>query len=283
MHLLENSLQYILEFGLGYLGVLLAGISLGLTGGGGSILAMPVLVYLFGVEPFLARTYSLFMVGAGAIAGSWQYYKNKEISFPLALIYVLPGFLAIYFTSTFLMPMLPKEIFSIGSFTLTKDGLIMLCFSIVMFLSAYGMIREKKETNPNSNTHELYIDTNPKTNVPLALLMGAAVGMLTEFLGAGGGFLIVPSLVLFLKTPIKTAVGTSLFVVSLNSLSGIFFHIDTDGIDHFFLLRFVLITLTGVWIGGNLSKKIDSNKLKKGFGYFVLLMALVILSQELTK
>jgi len=260
---------------LGYLGAILIGLVLGLIGGGGSILTLPVLVYLFGIEPVIATAYSLFIVGLAAVAGTLKNMSQKLVDFKTALIFALPAFIAVYLTRRYLVPALPDPLFSIGSWSLSKDVGIMVFFAIIMVLASVSMIRDRREEKSASQ------DSEPQYNYPLIVLEGFVVGILTGIVGAGGGFLIIPALVLLAKLPMKKAVATSLLIIAIKSLIGFIGDIQVIDIDWGFLLVFAGLSVIGIFAGVRLSQIVPGKKLKKGFGWFVLVMGVFIVLREL--
>lgn len=265
---------------LGYLFALIIGISLGLIGGGGSILTVPVLVYVLGINPVLATAYSLFVVGSSSLVGALNSLRKGLVSVKTAVIFVIPAFIAVYLTRRYLVPAIPDEIVHIGNFVLTKNIAIMLFFAIIMLFAAISMLRGKKDCEDCEEDDE---DQQPiEYNYPMIALEGTVVGVLTGLVGAGGGFLIIPALVLFAKLPMKLAVGTSLFIIAIKSLIGFVGDVQTgQDIDWQFLLIFTSISIIGIFVGGYLSNFISGEKLKKGFGWFVLVMAIYIVAREL--
>jgi uncharacterized protein len=261
---------------IGYIASVFIGISLGLIGGGGSILTLPVLVYLFGVDPVLATAYSLFIVGATSLVGAFPKYKQGTVNLKTALIFGAPAIAAVYATRAFLVPLIPAEVFTIGSFTVTKSILMMILFAVLMVFASISMIREKKQTNGNSSE-----SGEQKFNYPMILLEGTVVGLLTGLVGAGGGFLIIPALVLFSKLPMKQAVGTSLLIIAAKSLIGFTGDLSHYQMDWKLLLIVTALAIAGIFIGNKLSHKIPGEKLKKGFGWFVLIMGMYIIVKEL--
>lgn len=257
---------------LGYLGALIIGLVLGLIGGGGSILTVPILVYLLGLNPVTATAYSLFVVGSTSLFGAIQNYRKRLVDVKTAVIFAIPSFIAVYFTRRYLVPAIPDTLFSIGDFVITKDIFIMLFFAIIMLLAATSMIKSKKKNTA--------ADSEINYNIPLIIIEGFAVGVLTGIVGAGGGFLIIPALVLLARLPMKLAVGTSLLIISAKSLIGFLGDVQTLTIDWGFLLTFTVISIIGVLIGMYISKFISDNKLKKGFGWFVIAMAIYIIYKE---
>lgn len=260
---------------LGYVLAIIVGISLGLIGSGGSILTVPILVYVMGVNPVLATAYSLFIVGSTALVGGVQSAMQKRVDFKTVLIFGIPSIAAVYATRMWLVPFIPSELFTIGSLVITKSIALMLLFAVVMILASVSMIRPGKNKEMDENAPRVY-------NYPMILLEGTVVGLLTGLVGAGGGFLIIPALVLLARMPMKLAVGTSLFIIAAKSLIG--FIGDLQGseiIDWKLLGIFTAFSVGGIFIGILLSKKIPGQKLKKGFGWFVLVMGIYIIIKEL--
>lgn len=258
----------------GYLASALIGISLGLIGGGGSILTVPVLVYLFGVNAVEATAYSLFIVGATSLVGTFPKYKQGLVDVKTGLIFGAPSIAAVYLTRKFLVPAIPTEIFTAGDFIVTKSILMMLLFAALMVFASVSMIRDKKAVSEDHKEDKGF-------NYPMILAEGAIVGMLTGLVGAGGGFLIIPALVLFTGLSMKKAVGTSLMIIAVKSLIGF-----TGDLGHFEMNWTLLITVStiaiaGIFLGNYLSLKIDGARLKKGFGWFVLVMGVYIIIKEL--
>lgn len=261
---------------LGYLLAVLVGISLGLIGSGGSILTVPILVYIMGVDPVPATAYSLFIVGSTALVGGIQNALKKRVDFLTVLIFGIPSVAGVYATRKWLMPLIPDNIITTGSFTLTKPMGLMLLFSIVMILASFSMIRSGNKKSENPEEQQI------SYNYPMIFIEGILVGVLTGLVGAGGGFLIIPALVLLAKMPMKLAVGTSLFVIAAKSLIGFTGDLQGDmAIDWPLLGIFTGSAIAGIFIGIILSAKISGEKLKKGFGWFVLLMGIYIILKEL--
>lgn len=260
---------------LGYFASLLIGISLGMIGGGGSILTVPVLVYLFSINPVLSTSYSLFVVGSTSLVGAYNNYRKGFVQIKTALLFGLSSITTVFLTRKFLIPNIPKIIGNIGSFQITQSIIIMVLFAILMVAASLSMIKNKKE-----ETNIINAD-NKKINLPKLLMYGIAIGFATGLLGAGGGFLLIPTLVLLVKLPMKEAIGTSLLIIALNSLIGFTGDLGHFTMDWFFLFKITGIAVAGILIGGFISKKISGDKLKNGFGWFVLFMGIYIIIKEI--
>lgn len=258
---------------LGFLGAFIIGMVLGLIGGGGSILTVPLMVYLLGYNPVIATAYSLFVVGTSSIFGVFKKYQKKLVDFKTGIAFSFPSFLAVYATRRYLVPHIPEEIFSFNGFIISKELAIMVFFAIVMLAAATSMIKEKKEV-PTPFIKQAYYKT---------FIQGLIIGIITGLIGAGGGFLYVPALVLWAGLSMKNAVGTSLVIISINSIIGFLGDLHNLNTDWRFLLTFSALTIIGVFLGDYLSKFVSNKLLKKGFGGFIMLMAIYILFKEFTQ
>jgi len=257
---------------LGYIGALFIGVILGLIGGGGSILTVPIFVYLLYINPVTATAYSLFVVGLSALVGAFQNMKKGLVDFKTAIVFSIPAFIAVYITRKYIVPAIPETLFTISNHVITKNVGIMVFFAIIMLLAAISMIR--------SNGKEGAEPATVQFNYPLIIIEGLGVGLLTGVVGAGGGFLIIPALVLLAKLPMKKAVATSLLIIAIKSLIGFIGDIENLDINWTFLLSFSGLSIAGIFVGIWLNNFIDGKKLKKGFGWFVLAMALYIILKE---
>ena len=257
----------------GYLASIFIGVALGLIGGGGSILTVPVLVYLFSIDAVLATAYSLFIVGTTSVVGSFSYFKKGLVNIKTAVVFGIPSIISVFLTRAYIVPAIPQEIFSIGNFTVTKSILLMLLFAVLMIFASYSMIKKDKPITEDTQQKQQF-------NYPLILVEGIVVGMLTGLVGAGGGFLIIPALVILSKLPMKEAVGTSLVIIAAKSMIGFFGESGDTVIDWIFLSKVIAFALIGIFIGMALSKKIDGSKLKPAFGWFVLAMGIYIIIKE---
>lgn len=262
---------------IGYIASIFIGITLGLIGGGGSILTVPVLVYLFGIDVVAATAYSLFIVGISSVVGSVTYFKNKLVSIKTAVVFGIPSIISVYFTRAYIVPAIPEHIVNIGGLEITKGILLMVLFAILMIFASYSMImvcKNCKDEDENALEEQRF-------NYPIILLEGLIVGVLTGLVGAGGGFLIIPALVLLSKLKIKKAIGTSLVIIAAKSLIGFMGENPSTGIDWGFLILVSVFSILGILIGLLISKKISGGKLKPIFGWFVLVMGIFILLKEL--
>lgn len=256
----------------GYILFALAGICLGLIGSGGSILTVPILVYLFHLDPVIATSYSLFIVGITSLNGAVLNYLegNTRISLALPLGIISP--LTVFVVRRYIFPHVPEHIAYIGKWELTRSLLIMVLFAILMFASAVSMLK-KKQPAPVANIH------SRKQYLTLAVF-GIAIGCVTGFLGSGGGFMIVPALVIFMKLPMKEAVGTSLLIIAVNSLVGFSGDIGHYEFDWLFLAVVTGLSVAGIFLGNRMAGNIAPHKLKTAFSWFVLIMGIYIIIKE---
>jgi uncharacterized membrane protein YfcA len=256
----------------GFIASVFIGIFLGLIGGGGSILTVPVLVYLFHIEPVLATAYSLFIVGVTGAIGSGSYFLKGLVNIKTAIIFGIPSVIAVFLTRAYIVPAIPDEVLHVQQFILTKNMLLMLLFAVLMIIASYSMIKKEKPVAESAAVQSF--------NYPLILIEGSVVGILTGLVGAGGGFLIIPALVLLSKLPMKEAVGTSLVIIAAKSLIGFLGENEINAIDWMLLVKVTAFAIGGLIIGMRLFKKISGEKLKPAFGWFVFIMGLYILIKE---
>lgn len=245
---------------------------MGLIGGGGSILSVPVFAYLFKIDAVTATALSLFVVGATSSVGSISFIRQGHVNFTTAYRFGIPSILGILFSRRLVLPHLPEYIIHRWGITLTKDMFILILFAVLMLFSSIKMIQKKERVRKPRET---------ETNYTLLVSQGLLVGIVTGFIGAGGGFLIVPALVMLLGVSMREAVATSLFIISINSLIGFASSLDKITVDWVFLLSFTALSIIGILIGVGLSKKIEGRKLKPIFGWFVLVMGFWIIVKEL--
>ncbi len=255
----------------GYIASLFIGVSLGLIGGGGSILTMPVLVYLFAISPTIAVSYSLFIVGLTSLVGAFNYYRKGLVNFKTVLLFGSSSITTVFIARKFIIPFLPNVFLRLGSFEVTHSLFVMVVFAILMLAASVSMIRSRK----------VVAERETKEKPWMLVMYGLLIGLVTGFLGAGGGFLLIPALVILMKLPMKEAIGTSLLIIALNSLIGFLGDIGRHSIDWIFITIISAIAIAGIFIGSYFNQKVNSDKLKKGFGWFVLVMGIYIIVKEL--
>jgi uncharacterized protein len=260
---------------VGYAATVLMGMTLGVLGGGGSILTVPIFVYLLSVAPEQATLYSLFIVGATALVGAFLAWRRGVVNLQTAALFALPSVASVYVTRQFFVPSLPDPIITMGTMRISKALAIMLLFASLMLLAARAMLRN----NLNSSN-----DRRKSTHGNLALLgQGLLVGCITGMVGAGGGFLIVPALTSVVGLSMSNAVGTSLLIIAANSLSGFAIgvvHVDGN-LPWLLLLEMLVLALLGLAIGQRVAKKLPDRTLKRVFAGLVLCMGTFILVDQI--
>tara|TARA_B100000768_G_scaffold48996_1_gene47796 strand:+ start:376 stop:1152 length:777 start_codon:yes stop_codon:yes gene_type:complete len=254
---------------LGFVLAFFVGVTLGLLGGGGSILTLPILVYFMGVEPSKATAYSLFIVGVSALIATQRFYVKKLIDFKVGLFFAIPSFVGVYIVRKWVVPIIPDPFFSIANLEVSKDLFLLLFFAIIMLGSGFSMLFSKRKNKSFLK----------KINYYLILVDGLFVGAITGLVGAGGGFLIVPALVLLAGLDIKKAIGTSLLIISFKSLLGFTGDLGAE-MDWNLLLVFTSTSCVGIYFGIYISKFIKPKSIKKYFGVIVVLIAFVIILKE---
>jgi uncharacterized protein len=260
---------------LGYITAILIGVSLGLIGAGGSILTVPILVYLLRVSPVLATSYSLFVVGISAMFGSFGYMKNRLLNYKTSFIFGIPSLIGVLISRKVLLPDIPQQLFKLGNAIFTKEICIMMLFAILMIAASISMIKRQKVLKQDSTGVQQY-------RYDLILIEGLLVGITVGFVGAGGGFLIIPALVILAGEPMKSAIGTSLLIIAVNSLLGFLGDLSNHvEVDWSFLLFFSSFALTGILIGMYLSRHISGAKLKPLFGWVLLVLGVYIISEKI--
>jgi len=248
--------------------------SLGLIGGGGSILTVPILIFFFQIEPIAATTYSLFVVGITSSVGAFSHYRKGNVNFKIAILFGLPSLTAIFIMRKWVMPAIPRQLFQIGQFEVTKAVLVMLIFAGLMLATSISMIRKKEE----------YMSDGLAISYTKLVFQSLLVGIITGFVGVGGGFLIIPSLVLFAGLPMKKAVGTSLMVMTISSLLGVLGDVSRHvPVNYTFLMIFSAFAVLGIIAGSYFTRYVNDAKLKPAFGWFVLVMGLFVLVTTLHK
>jgi hypothetical protein len=256
---------------MGYFIAVLVGLSLGLVGSGGSILTVPVLVYVMGINPMLGTAYSLFIVGLSSLVGATRYAWKGLVDLRIGLVFAIPSMLGVYLTRRFLLPALPDQL-SILSYNFEKGQLLMILFALLMLVAAWSMLHERGAPQNEEKA--------PRIRFLPVISEGLVVGVITGLVGAGGGFLIIPALILFSGLPMRLAVGTSLMIITIKSLFGFLGDVGQQQVDWFFLLIFTMFALVGSALGVSLSKRFKEGLLKNGFALFLLVLGVFILLKE---
>ena len=259
----------------GYIGAFVVGLVLGITGSGGSILSMPILVYLFKFNAVTASAYSLFIVGATALTGSFQNFKKKLINYRTTILFSTSAVISVYVTRKYLIGLIPEIILSNNIIVIKKDQLIMVLFGILMLFAGFLMIKKTPRT--------IMKFKKTKTITPNKLLIffeGSIIGFLTGLIGAGGGFIIIPILVILSNLKMESAIATSLLIISTKSLIGFIGDIQNLIIEWDFLIIFTSISVFGIIVGQLIRKNVMENQLKKIFGSFVFIIGVLVLLRE---
>jgi uncharacterized protein len=255
---------------IGYAASVFIGVILGILGGGGSILSIPILVYLFQLDVIQASAYSLFIVGITSLVGAIPKYKEHLVNIRTGLLFGLPSILTIFLTRKYVIPFLPEIIFQTESFSLGKRPMLLGIFAALMVLASISMIKERQDVK----------NDDVRIRTVLVIFEGILIGFLTGLVGAGGGFLIIPALILLTGLNFKTAVGTSLFIIAINSLAGFAGDLLNRPMDWPFLLSITALAIGGILLGNRLSHKFSAAILRKSFGWLVLVMGCWILLRE---
>ncbi|SFR02231.1 hypothetical protein SAMN04488564_10271 [Lentzea waywayandensis] len=241
------------------LAAVFVGLALGVLGGGGSILTVPILVYLAGLEPKQAIAMSLFVVGVTSVVGAVSHARAGRVRWRTGLVFGAAGMAGAYGGGR-LAQFIPGTWLLVG-------------FAVMMIATAVAMIRGRRDGAP----------AKPHGELPVGLVIaeGVAVGAVTGLVGAGGGFLVVPALALLGGLPMTVAVGTSLVVIAMKSFAGLAGYLATVDIDWKLAVMVTAAAVIGSLIGGRLAGRIPETVLRKGFGWFVLVMGGFVLSQQL--
>ncbi|AFZ13258.1 protein of unknown function DUF81 [Crinalium epipsammum PCC 9333] len=251
------------------------GISLGLIGGGGSVLAVPILVYIMGVSPKPAIAMTLFIVGFVSLLGVIPYWKKGNVNLKTAFMFGAATMLGAFVGA------------KIANLPFITGTIQMILFALMMLVAAGFMIYKSFKPTAQPANSELDLNLYPQPICKYCWLWmiseGLGVGVLTGLVGVGGGFAIVPALVLLGNTPIKEAIGTSLLIITLNSVAGFLGYLGSVPLDWNLMATFTLAASLGTFGGAYLSQFIQPKQLQRGFGYFLLIVASFILFQNRSK
>lgn len=254
----------------GYFALIAVGVILGLTGGGGSILAVPILVYLFSLDVILASAYSFFIVGITSIIGVFLKQKDQSIDLKTSLFFGLPSLLTIFLTRKWIVPNIPEIIIESDSLQIAKREFFLSLIGIVIILSGLMLLIKfsKQQLKPVTE------------KVPFIIISGCIVGVLSGLTGIGGGFLILPALLLLRNISFHGAVGTTLLIVSSNCIIGFIGDALSYQIDWVYLLSITGFAVAGIIIGNMSHKIIPAASLQKIFSWVTLLIGCFILAEE---
>jgi hypothetical protein len=246
----QFALDLVLGFGIG--------LSLGLMGGGGSLLTVPALVYLVGQTPQAAVTTSLAIVGANSLMGASFHRAQGTLDWKVALTFGGAGMLVSYLSA--------------GLSKMMPEALILIAFAIIMLLvGALMLVRTSNDS----------VEMSKPRSLSVVIASGAGVGLMTGILGIGGGFLIVPALVMLVGLPMQMAVGTSLIIIAMNSLAGFLGHAGDGTLNMTMTVIFTAAGLVGTFAGAKLNKRLSAGKLQRVFAWFVILLAIFLLYDNL--
>ncbi|WP_162339649.1 sulfite exporter TauE/SafE family protein [Cyclobacterium salsum] len=255
---------------LGYFFLFFVGLTLGILGSGGSILAVPILVYLFSMDAVLASAYSLFIVGITSLVGTALNYHEQLVNVKTGSIFGIPSILSIFLMRKWIVPAIPDKILQIETFSLSKNTFILGVFAFLMIVASLKMIYGRTLKKGNEK----------RTSVFSLVFFGLFSGLITGLVGVGGGFLIIPILGFLTKTPLKTAIGTTLFIVASNSLIGFLGDVLNYSIHWNFLLGITGLAISGIFVGSRIVRGISTMSLQRSFGWFTLVVGTLIVIQE---
>jgi uncharacterized membrane protein YfcA len=249
---------------IGLLLAALMGITLGLLGGGGSILAVPILKYALGFGAKEAIASSLAVVGATSLFGAASHWREGRVRLRTGLVFGLVAMAGAYLGAEYLAPFL-------------SGATQLALFGVVMLVAAFFMFREGEPARDAPGTEK---GSLARTYLLLLLALGGAVGVLTGLVGVGGGFLIVPALVLLAKVPLKQAVGTSLLVIAMNSFAGFAGYLGEVSFEWGPMALFTALAVAGSFAGTYLVRFVPQGALKRSFAVFLIIMAAFILYEN---
>ncbi len=259
---------------MGYVLAALVGISLGLIGGGGSILATPILIYVMGVPPQSAIAMSLIIVGAVSLVGIIPHWRQGNIDLKTAALFAPAAMVGAYLGAR------------IATLPIVTPTFQLISFAVMMLVASFFMIRNSSrsvQSSPEEMLKPLSTESSDHAGIPRWLAIpseGLGVGVLTGFVGIGGGFMVIPALVLLGGMPMKQAIGTSLVIITLKSVAGFAGYLGRVPVDAPLMVTFTIVASIGMILGAYLTKFIEAKHLEKGFGYFVIAVAIFILIKQ---
>jgi uncharacterized membrane protein YfcA len=256
-----------------YTASVVIGLCLGLIGAGGSILTIPVFVYILKTSPVASTIYSMFVVGICSFTGAIIAFTKKLVDIKAAVVFGLPSVAGVFIARKLIFPLVPEQLFSIGSMAITKDVFIMLVLAIIMLIVSIKMLKKKSANVTVRNAER-------KNTNAIFFLQGICTGIVTGLLGVGGGFLIVPALLLWLKLPVKTAIGTTLFIITINSAAGFITSYTSVLIQWPLMIKFAIGAIAGILAGSKLSEKIKADYLKKILAWFIIITSVYVLYKQ---
>jgi uncharacterized membrane protein YfcA len=234
---------------------------------------------MMGYPAEVATGYSLFIVGLTSFIGAFAFVKRGDISFESLVQFAIPSLITVFLVREFVIPGLPDVFFTIGDFVVTKQIFIMILFSLLILSSSYSMI---KKQDKNIRTDAMWEEfSRSPVRIYFVIILAVLVGFLTGMVGAGGGFIIIPVLIFFVRVPVKKSIGTSLCIIAINSLIGFMGTMTNISIDWRVLLICSSICVTGILLGNVISMRISAHKLKPAFGWFTLIVGIFVLVKEL--
>lgn len=267
-----------MELYIVYILFLLIGLILGIIGGGGSILSVPVLVYLLHYPAEVATGYSLFVVGLTSLIGAAAFIRRGDVNFESLIQFAIPSMISVFCVRKFIIPSLPEIFFTIHGFAFTKQFIIMTLFAVLILSSSFSMIR-KRQANSKADVIWEEFSRSP-IRVYFVVILAIFVGFITGFVGAGGGFIIIPVLIFFVRVPVKQSIGTSLCIIAVNSLIGFTGTASHMSLNWSFLLSISAFCAAGILFGNLISIRISANKLRPAFGWFTLIVGIFVLVKE---
>ncbi len=256
---------------IGYISLFFVGLVLGTLGGGGSILSVPILVYLFSIDAVMASAYSLFIVGTTSLVGTFLKLNAQMVNLRIGFTFGLPSLIAIFSTRRWIIPALPEVIVQTEGFLLSKRGLILGFFSMLMILASLTLLNKKNDPQSGGEQHSSIF----------LVFIGMLTGLLTGFVGAGGGFLIIPALVYFTNMCFKSAVGTTLLIITVNSLLGFIGDVINYQINWYFLLSITGLSVVGILVGIKTTVNVSTQTLRRSFSWLIMSLGTWILFREM--